>query len=49
MWGDWQDAPFLLLIRIDHRETGVVRETGIKSQKWTGRRFLHAGEVGLRK
>lgn len=47
--GDWQDALFLLLIRIEHREMGVVGETGMKSQKRTGRRFLHAGEVGLRK
>lgn len=49
MWGDWQDALFLLLIRIVHREMGVVGEAGMKSQKRTGRRFLHAGEVGLRK
>lgn len=39
----------MLLIRIEHRETGVVGETGMKSQKRTGRRLLHAGEVGLRK
>lgn len=48
LWGDWQDALFLLLIRLEHREMGVVGETGMKSQKRTGRRFLHAGEVGLR-
>lgn len=45
-WGDWQDAVFLFLVRIDHAGKGVVGETGMKSHKRKGRRFLHAGEAG---